>query len=56
MPRDWKSWLKANAPASSFQSAVGSTSWLAAEGSGSFVDQKYASQADDEDDQEAEGD
>jgi len=28
MPRDWKSWLKANAPASQFENTVGSTSWL----------------------------
>ena len=63
MPRDWKSWLKANAPASQFENTVGSTGWLDRRRQGDQAKAwirntpaKGSLESDDEDDQGAEGD
>jgi hypothetical protein len=63
MPRDWKSWLKTNAPVSSFEASVGSTGWFdgrrrrdQAKAWIRNMPAKRSLESDDEDDQEAEGD
>ena len=63
MSRDWKEWLKTNAPTSQFENTAGSTGWLdrrrqrdQAKAWIRNTPAKRSLESDDEDDPEAEGD